>query len=212
MSVDPLAKKLSLLSPYQFGSNSPLWLIDVEGLVGTVYTIVNDQRTGKTELKVNKDPSYDKNEYWIQNIDKNGNSTYTQVNTNTVTFKKEFSKYGLAGPLPSQKIAKEIEGKKKLKEDYKESSENSAEEARDAGQNASKSGSEKYEDGDYGYMVGQTVRSIIQGSKETKVEMEIKKLEAKKDSLEKDESEKEKAGKKDMDKKSIKKQREKGHF
>ncbi len=36
-AVDPLAKDYPMLTPYQFSSNSPIYLIEMEGLEGTVY-------------------------------------------------------------------------------------------------------------------------------------------------------------------------------
>ncbi len=41
LSVDPLAKKFPMLSPYQFASNSPMQNIDVDGLEG--YKVVDAQ-------------------------------------------------------------------------------------------------------------------------------------------------------------------------
>ena len=38
LSVDPLTKSFPELTPYQFGSNNPIWNIDLDGLEGVRYT------------------------------------------------------------------------------------------------------------------------------------------------------------------------------
>jgi RHS repeat-associated protein len=40
LSVDPLAKKFPMLTPYQFGSNNPIMNVDLDGLEGISYRLV----------------------------------------------------------------------------------------------------------------------------------------------------------------------------
>ncbi len=37
LSVDPLTRKFPMLTPYQFASNNPIWMVDIDGLEGTKY-------------------------------------------------------------------------------------------------------------------------------------------------------------------------------
>ncbi|MFA6925223.1 MAG: RHS repeat-associated core domain-containing protein, partial [Bacteroidales bacterium] len=37
LSVDPLTRKFAMLTPYQFASNNPIWMVDIDGLEGTKY-------------------------------------------------------------------------------------------------------------------------------------------------------------------------------
>ena len=37
LSVDPLAKSYPMLTPYQFSSNDPIWMIDIDGLEGVKF-------------------------------------------------------------------------------------------------------------------------------------------------------------------------------
>ncbi|MDI9318910.1 MAG: RHS repeat-associated core domain-containing protein [Phycisphaerales bacterium] len=37
LSVDPLTSKFPMLTPYQFASNNPIWMVDMDGLEGTKY-------------------------------------------------------------------------------------------------------------------------------------------------------------------------------
>jgi RHS repeat-associated protein len=37
LTVDPLSRKFPMLTPYQFASNNPVWMIDIDGLEGTTY-------------------------------------------------------------------------------------------------------------------------------------------------------------------------------
>ena len=40
LSVDPLSPDYPMLTPYQFAHNSPIWMIDIDGLEGTPYNAV----------------------------------------------------------------------------------------------------------------------------------------------------------------------------
>lgn len=42
ISVDPIASKFPMLTPYQFASNNPIWLIDLDGKEGKVPDFFND--------------------------------------------------------------------------------------------------------------------------------------------------------------------------
>lgn len=37
LSVDPLTRKFAMLTPYQYGSNNPVWNIDLDGLEGVTF-------------------------------------------------------------------------------------------------------------------------------------------------------------------------------
>jgi len=50
MSIDPLFKKYSELSTYQFASNSPIDGIDLDGLEKVTYIYTTNQETGKAKL------------------------------------------------------------------------------------------------------------------------------------------------------------------
>jgi RHS repeat-associated protein len=50
-AVDPLTKTYPYLTPYQFASNSPIYLVEVEGLEGTVYVY---KRVGDQEVFLKK--------------------------------------------------------------------------------------------------------------------------------------------------------------
>ncbi len=64
LSVDPLAKKFPMLTPYQFASNSPIWMVDLDGLEGTTYN--QFQRLTKSEKKLLV------THFWIKNqLEKN---------------------------------------------------------------------------------------------------------------------------------------------
>jgi len=55
-SVDPLASKFAMLTPYQFASNRPIDGIDLDGLEYATFTIVVDGNTGRTtKISVSKD-------------------------------------------------------------------------------------------------------------------------------------------------------------
>jgi len=77
-SVDPLFRQYAMLSPYQFFSNSPIWMTDLDGKEGIVYTIHQFTVNGNTIQDVST--AYDvggKTEgimYKLYNID---NSTIT---------------------------------------------------------------------------------------------------------------------------------------
>jgi hypothetical protein len=49
--MDPLAKKFPSESNYMFGGGSPILMVDDKGEKKTVYTIIEDQKTGKTYIK-----------------------------------------------------------------------------------------------------------------------------------------------------------------
>ena len=39
LSVDPLSRQYAMLTPYQFASNCPIWLVDIDGLEGGILTL-----------------------------------------------------------------------------------------------------------------------------------------------------------------------------
>ena len=45
LSVDPLTKQYSSLTPYQFASNSPIAMIDVDGMEGNPYQMMQNQQS-----------------------------------------------------------------------------------------------------------------------------------------------------------------------
>jgi hypothetical protein len=41
MSIDPIAEKFKYMTPYQFDSNNPIWMVEIEGLEGIKYQEVD---------------------------------------------------------------------------------------------------------------------------------------------------------------------------
>ncbi|MCP4121759.1 MAG: hypothetical protein GY751_08390 [Bacteroidetes bacterium] len=50
LSVDPLAPKFPMLTPYQFASNTPIQAIDLDGLEATYYYYTYDKQTGEVAI------------------------------------------------------------------------------------------------------------------------------------------------------------------
>jgi hypothetical protein len=56
-SVDPLGSKFPGQSPYSYGGNNPIWLIDKKGEIKTVYNVVIDERNrGKAQISIITSP------------------------------------------------------------------------------------------------------------------------------------------------------------
>jgi len=74
ISVDPKFKSYAYLSPYQFFSNSPIWMIDLDGKEGVVYNI-SQWKNSSGETQENVSTSYNVNdrtdgvEYRVHNLD-----------------------------------------------------------------------------------------------------------------------------------------------
>ena len=85
--VDPLAEKFPYLTPYQFASDSPIWLRELEGLEGIRYTEVNGNEGVRKNVVVLLEPLKQiKSGASQKQIDRTNrqNARIEQRNTNTI--------------------------------------------------------------------------------------------------------------------------------
>lgn len=111
LSVDPLTKKYSMLTPYQYASNTPIWAVDMDGLEAAIQYVTMGIGSGGKEFQVNSSFSTIDDKTYVPDP-KYGDKGILTIYTNIDNAEKSRAVYSSihveVEPTKMQKIKKEI--------------------------------------------------------------------------------------------------------